>query len=336
MERKTDHERPTFYSYGCAIGAFLGLAVAWLLIVTFGFPPESIEDADNGSRLSSPHLGYEEAVQRWGDRVKRFDDPVPPSPLASSRADEETRVNGDGFEIVRARPVQLQTASAPVVDDDEIYLPSDDEMVEIESGEVDLPVPEVPLSVIPADRSNPSRPFASSPFTVAATSKPLPSRKAWLADFNRTRREKIKSFPLCEACGRDSSEAGGHLDMHHVISVERIIHGKLDRKLLTDADNMIMLCRGTVSNCHFEQGHTVDGHSSWSISDPEVRSKAAARLKDRWPGWTYGELVDDWRSRLPLRAKDDPSQKTDAVRGRETRAQQGKRDRTPAKTTVAP
>lgn len=130
----------------------------------------------------------------------------------------------------------------------------------------------------------------------------LPPRDEWMSEFRKTRREKIKTHPLCEACGRSAEDIRqngefGQIDMHHVISVKRIIEEKLSRQLLTDADNMIMLCRDKHGGCHFRVGHL---NWSWSHSNDRVRSDAEKDFRQRYPRISYQDLVSEYQSvRLP-------------------------------------
>ena len=127
----------------------------------------------------------------------------------------------------------------------------------------------------------------------------LPSRAAWANDFRKARAALLRTNPLCEACGVSAEEVGP-LNAHHVISVKRIVEEKLDPKLQWDVDNLIILCRGG-RDCHHQYGHP----EGWAKSNPNVRADAAKAFKKEWPGWTYEQLVSDYRSKQPTTAGEE-------------------------------
>lgn len=97
-------------------------------------------------------------------------------------------------------------------------------------------------------------------------------RAEYAAAYHRARVEKLKQVDHCEACGIKSS-----LETHHVISVDRIFHERLNPELVGDVNNLIVLHRGTDGGCHRKYGHP-DG---WDKSNPNVRKDAAAAYAAR-------------------------------------------------------
>lgn len=84
-------------------------------------------------------------------------------------------------------------------------------------------------------------------------------------DWVQVRTDYVRKHPRCEACGTMAN-----LNVHHVIP----FHQRPDLEL--DEDNLITLCR----EHHFRIGHDPDGKGprkpSWLLSNPNVRSDAAA------------------------------------------------------------
>lgn len=125
----------------------------------------------------------------------------------------------------------------------------------------------------------------------------LPSRAEWQYQFSKARKKLLETHPICQACGRGPEEQGS-MNAHHIVSVKRIETEGLPRTLLTDLDNLIILCR----DCHHHLGHP----HGWTDSNPMVQHD----VKQAWHGCqnvTYQQAVAAWR-----------------------------RANTPAKTTVAP
>jgi hypothetical protein len=60
--------------------------------------------------------------------------------------------------------------------------------------------------------------------------------------------------------------------VHHVESFHE--HPELE----LDPTNLISLCEGPIKRHHLKVGHTVDGHSSWSINNPDARLLAERML----------------------------------------------------------
>jgi len=118
---------------------------------------------------------------------------------------------------------------------------------------------------------------------TATTAEEL--RAEFISQYNKTRAVKLSKVHRCEACGRTVSQLqkiGGHLETHHVISVERIWLEGLDRGLISDENNLIVLCRCKGGGCHFLVGHDPDGpgpaHPDFKKSNPNVRRDAAKAL----------------------------------------------------------
>lgn len=109
-------------------------------------------------------------------------------------------------------------------------------------------------------------------------------RKEYASKYNTARKHKLAEIDHCEACGitaKQLAKRGEHLETHHVISVDRIFHEKLDHKLIYDPANLIVLDRPH----HFTIGHDPDGpegpqHPSWKVSNPHVRRDAEENLKN--------------------------------------------------------
>lgn len=72
----------------------------------------------------------------------------------------------------------------------------------------------------------------------------------------RVRREHLKKFPTCAACGRSRD-----IEVHHVIPFHE--HPELE----LDPENLISLC---ADPCHFYLAHLSD----WSKSNPHIREDA--------------------------------------------------------------
>ena len=117
-----------------------------------------------------------------------------------------------------------------------------------------------------------------------------PNKFAWVSKFKATRKAKLLTHPLCEACGCSSECAP--LNAHHVISIKRITDEKLADSLRWDETNLIVLCRSH----HRQFGHP----NGWQTSNPDVRSDAAKNFFRTRPGWTYEELVADFEFNKPI------------------------------------
>lgn len=114
-------------------------------------------------------------------------------------------------------------------------------------------------------------------------------RHEFAAKYKAARKEKLRHQTSCESCGKSAAQLaaiGGHLETHHVISVERIYNENLDDGLISDTANLIVLCRGGKSReCHFNIGHDPDGPwkpltPSWRVSNPRVWLDAAKILRN--------------------------------------------------------
>jgi len=113
-------------------------------------------------------------------------------------------------------------------------------------------------------------------------------RYEYASEYDKARKEKLKTHTTCEACGltkEQLAKKGAHLETHHVISVQRIYSEGLDTGLISDPDNLIVLCRGgTCDEDHFHLGHDPDGPKgpkppSWAVSNPDVRKDARDKLR---------------------------------------------------------
>jgi 5-methylcytosine-specific restriction protein A len=78
----------------------------------------------------------------------------------------------------------------------------------------------------------------------------------------RVRRQFLKDYPRCAACG-----ARKRLNVHHVVPFH------INPALELVPDNLITLCEGG-GNCHLIHGHLKD----WKAYNPEVRRDAAYYL----------------------------------------------------------
>jgi len=114
-------------------------------------------------------------------------------------------------------------------------------------------------------------------------------RHEFAAKYEAARKLKLQHQASCEACGKSPAQLatiGGHLETHHVISVERIYNENLDDGLISDPANLIVLCRGGKSSeCHFNIGHDPDGPwkpltPSWRVSNTNVRRDAAKIMQN--------------------------------------------------------
>jgi hypothetical protein len=123
----------------------------------------------------------------------------------------------------------------------------------------------------------------------------LPPRAGteWVKKFEQTKRVRVKTFPLCEGCGRTPDDLGRYPDQHHKVSVYRIITEKLDESLLWDEANLISLCK----TCHQQYGHP-DG---WATSNPDVERDAKGAFK-QCQGISYAAAVTEWRAKQPTPA----------------------------------
>lgn len=142
------------------------------------------------------------------------------------------------------------------------------------------------VSVAPRDE-HPS--IADELATVQGTkhegASPEDLRAKYATAYNKARTWKLTRIHACEACGKTASQLkaiGGHLETHHVISVEEIWTRHLDAGLIGDPDNLIVLCRMTGGGCHFLVGHDPDGPGpakpNFKKSNPNVRRDAARQL----------------------------------------------------------
>lgn len=157
----------------------------------------------------------------------------------------------------------------------------------------------------------------------------LPGREEWIAEFNKTKRSMIRNgYPLCQGCGRSPEDCGKIThDMHHVISVKRIVEEKLNPSLKWDSRNMIILCRPNVASrlddndkgCHFTFGHL---GQSWDVSNPNVREDAAKNFKKLHGRVSYDQLVEAYYENQPVSVPQ--------------RVHDHKRSKMPAKTEVSP
>ena len=82
----------------------------------------------------------------------------------------------------------------------------------------------------------------------------------------RVRQLWLEIYPQCAACG-----GLDNVEVHHVIPFH--LHPELE----LDDTNFISLCEKMGTEHHLRIGHTVGGHSSWKINNPDVR-KDCARL----------------------------------------------------------
>lgn len=103
-------------------------------------------------------------------------------------------------------------------------------------------------------------------------------RKEYASAYRTAHHKALKRSPRCEACGITAEELadGDHLDTHHKISVKRIFEEGLDHSLISDPDNLIVLCRQRGKGCHWIFGHY---GKSWADSNPNVVRDAAKNLK---------------------------------------------------------
>ena len=73
------------------------------------------------------------------------------------------------------------------------------------------------------------------------------------------RKHWLEIHPSCAACG-----GLDHTQVHHI----QPFH--LNPELELEPTNFITLCEKMGSECHLKFGHTVNGHSSWKINNPNV------------------------------------------------------------------
>ena len=89
--------------------------------------------------------------------------------------------------------------------------------------------------------------------TIRIPDKPTLARSSkWPA----LRRQWLKTYPTCDACGRHTK-----LEVHHIIP----FHIKPELEL--DVKNLITLCENPAACCHFTIGHCA---ISWFKYDPEI------------------------------------------------------------------
>lgn len=84
----------------------------------------------------------------------------------------------------------------------------------------------------------------------------------------QVRKVWLKENPTCAACG-----TAQHVEVHHKIPFH--LHPELELQ----PSNFITLCSTIFVEHHLKVGHTVDGHSSWKINNPNVVQDAKALLE---------------------------------------------------------
>jgi hypothetical protein len=77
------------------------------------------------------------------------------------------------------------------------------------------------------------------------------------------RRHHLHLHSTCAACGTRWFVAVHHVKPFHLFP-----------ELELDPTNLISLCEGPIKRHHLKVGHTVDGHSSWSLNNPNVVADA--------------------------------------------------------------
>jgi 5-methylcytosine-specific restriction enzyme A len=85
----------------------------------------------------------------------------------------------------------------------------------------------------------------------------------------KVRAAHLRDYPTCAVCGRKEL-----LNVHHI----QPFH--LYPELELDPFNLLTLCEGATTNCHFRWGHLDD----WSSWNPFVRTDAAlwlAKIRQR-------------------------------------------------------
>lgn len=146
----------------------------------------------------------------------------------------------------------------------------------------------LPAITVDATDDHPSIEQEIASATAGMVGSPVQDLRAEYASaYRRVRAKKLDVVSHCEGCGISAEELaqdGGELQTHHVTSVEEIFHKHLDPELISDPDNLIVLCRNGGCECHFHLGHDPDGPSgpaspSWSKSNPNVRRDCANHLK---------------------------------------------------------
>lgn len=100
--------------------------------------------------------------------------------------------------------------------------------------------------------------------TASHGSRPAATGRS--GEWKRVRREHLRSFPTCAACGR-----GSNLTVHHVIPYT------VDPSRELDPTNLLTLCRGwrSTGGCHLKHGH----RGSWSSWNPHAISDAREALR---------------------------------------------------------
>ena len=82
------------------------------------------------------------------------------------------------------------------------------------------------------------------------------------------RKEWLRANPTCAACGTAKNCTVHHVQPFHLFP-----------ELELSDTNFITLCESMLFHeDHLKFGHTVNGKSSWSINNPNVRADAAANL----------------------------------------------------------
>jgi len=88
----------------------------------------------------------------------------------------------------------------------------------------------------------------------------VPRSSKW----NKVRKEHLKKYPTCCACGGDKK-----VTPHHIVPVH------VNPSLELDFDNLITLCEDSSFNCHLFFGH----FKNWRLYNPNVVNDSKNWLK---------------------------------------------------------